>query len=309
MKKKQLSSSIESATKSNEQNTSNTHITFECIRSSHEPNTIALEQMSAAAAFGVKFTEILQQIEHIVFNLEEPISTTTNGSIHCSIMITSLTGAEGVLGSLETVTGKLEGMFELAMFCFACMVEGDRAAVHAANGNQCVPAEIRPAKSSQKSPVIFSEDGHIYVTNAASANIVKGYHSLISAAARVNSLDMSIAMSFGEHKYHFPFLRKGALKITQIVIGRRKVTSPVTGYFRRSRVAELIIGGKVKSLKANERDAGALIKADKLELSVEMVVEVSRPSNPFLGSDESFQIVEVLKVTNSGNQDRLALDF
>ena len=253
--------------------------------------------------------EKLQQLEPNIFDLAEPISSAADGSIHCSIMLKSLDNVVGILGSLGTVIGKLEETFDLAVFCFACVVEGDRAAVQAANGNQSVPAEIRPAKSSQKSPVNFSEDGHIYVTNAASANIVKGYHSLISAAARVNSLGMSIVVTFGEHQYHFPFLRDGAMKITQIVVGRRTVTSPVSGYFRRGRVAELVIDGKVKSLKANERDAGALIKADKLEASVEMLVEVSRPSNPFLGSDESFQIVEVLKVTSSGKQDRLALDL
>ena len=287
--------------------TNDRRIHFDCKKGLQETSGGAIEQMNCVSGFAIRILEKFQHLESDIINTAEPLTTNEDGSIHCSITPPSLSGARGIMSEETTLFGKFESLLDEVMFACECMVAGDKAAQHAAGSPRVVPAEIRAAKSSQKLRVEYCGDGNIYVTNPTASTIVKSYLSLITAAARVNSLGMPIVFSFGTHQYHFPVMREGATKITPIVVGTRIIIAPVTGYFRRSRTAEFSIDGKVKVLKANEADAGLLMTADRTEASVEMLVEVSRPSNPFLGNEESFRIIEVLKVTNVGKQERLAL--
>lgn len=293
----------------NRSDSSDIRIQWHCVKDAPlEPSVDAVTQMNSASGFGIKFLEQLQRLERDICFTTAPLNTNVDGSIHGSVTLPAVTGSAGIIGPEATISGKFESLLEEVMLAFECVVVGYEVAQRAALSTQSVPAEIRPAKSTQKLRVALAADGHIYVTNPAACAIVKKYLPLIMSAMRVNLMGMVIVVTIGPHRYRFPVLRDGATKITPIVVGTRTIIAPVYGYFRCSRTAEFVIGGKIKTLKASDRDAGALRAADRADESVEMVVEVSRPSNPFLGNEETFRIVEVLKVTNVGKQERLTFD-
>ena len=249
----------------------------------------------------------LQHIERNIRDTATPLTLNADGSIDCLTVLMTSSDCSDIVAPEASIIDKVRNFLERAVYAAECIALGDQSAVQAATHVRATRAEIRPAKSTQLIPVKLGNDGNIYVTNASARAIVKLYLNFLTAVARVNALGMSVEVIIGNERYCFPVLRDGATKTTWLTVGTRQIIAPVTGFFRTSLTVEILIDGKTKILRATERDAGMLIEADRAQAAVEMVVEVFRASNPFLGDEETFRILEVLRVTDTGKQEDLTL--
>ena len=286
----------------------NVEVRLHCVTNASHPGIDAVTKMNSVSLLAMKIRHLLLKVSHQFQDATTPLMLNLDGSIDCPIVLEVSTDGTAAFTPEASAIDKINAIFERAIFAAECMAVGDQAAVLAAVVASANRAEIRTAKSSQTRPVEMGKDGHIYVTSSWARVITKVYLEFLTAAARVNSLGMSVEVIVTKHRYALPVLRDRATKTMWLMVGTRQINTPVTGFFRTGLAVEVLIDGKAKMLKATESDARMLIEADRNEAAVEMIVEVSLPSNPFLGDEESFRILQVLRVTYTNKQEELTLN-
>lgn len=308
MKKTTLVLPVDSAYTTPACNGSSIEIRLRCTASSSHSGSDAVTKLNSVSALGMKLRQKLQNIERDIHDTAPPLTLNGDGSIDCPTVLTTSSDCSSAVAPEASTTDRVKDFLAMSVYAAECLAVGDQSALLAASNVRATRAKILPAKSTQTMSAQMGNDGNIYVTKASAREITKKHMTFLTAAAGVNALGMTVEVIIGKERYRFPALRNGATKITWLMVCTRKIIAPVTGFFRTAGSAEVIIDGKAKPLKVADHDACMLIEADRAEAAVEMVVEVFQASNPFLGDEENYRILEVLRITEAGKQEQLPLN-
>ncbi len=152
--------------------------------------------------------------------------------------------------------------------------------------------DVKPAKSSQKELVKRDATGTLWVTVLHPQTLIKKSHKTLSLSAAVNAGGHTISLHLDKTVLTLTHLRVGATKSEWIVVQEQPWTSRCSGFFEQHRTTELWHGEKVHILNVPPGDAGWYAEASKTGRWVELTVEISRPSNPFLPDEPKFRILD-----------------
>ncbi len=167
--------------------------------------------------------------------------------------------------------------------------------------------KINPAKSNQKETAVLDSDGTIWLTVKNPKLLIKRFKKLLHLAGFVNSGGYVIAIKLGKKYFNLTPLPVDATKADWIVTETLRLSTLVSGYHPEHKMVEIFLDNEflVQSVPADNSELYFEAMRDKK--AMEILTEVSRPSNPFLSDPAKMRIAETIKIVDPPGQDEIDL--
>lgn len=233
----------------------------------------------------------------------EPPSEITGGY---AVAIKAIADFTANTGEIKTSTTELQETlfryFEDLDLAVASVALGDQIATRIAAHELPGPAKILPAKMNQVDPVALDEKYNLCVVKDPRSE-VKAMKQVVTCAGQVTDVGYKIAVLVAGRTFSLAAVGKKAMKATFIAHGIERAKSPCSGYHRHHRAAELGFGRKSQVLTAPMGHGEELLEeAAKADKTVDVDVEISKPSNPVLPHPKKLHLVHVAGIVDPPGQ-------
>jgi hypothetical protein len=267
----------------------------------------SLESSSAISAFAALMAFMLRGL---LFNVKVtgacPIQVASGFDVSFQIE-----GKKPIESAIATATSslfeKVRGFVQdFSLSSDILKVGNDVAKLISAGELTCQP-KINPAKPHQNETAVLDNDGTIWVMITNGSILVKRYKKLLHLAGFVNACGYVITLKIGKKTFKLTPLPINPTKADWIVTETLRLRPLVSGYHPEHKSVEILYDDEFVQHSVPADNSELYIEAMHHKKAMEILVEVSRPSNPFLSDPPKLRISETIKIVDPSGQDEIDL--
>ena len=267
----------------------------------------SLESMKAISAFAALMAFMLRSF---LINVEVigtcPIQVASGFDVLFKIERTAPVES-AIVSATSSLFEKVRGFLQdFSLSSDILKVGNDVAKLISAGQLTCQP-KINPAKPSQNETAVLDSDGTIWVMITNGKLLVKRYKKLLHLAGFVNACGYVITLKVGKKQFNLTQLATDATKADWIVTETLRLRASVSGYHPEHKSVEILHDDEFLQLLVPADNSELYIEAMHHKKAMEILVEVSRPSNPFLSDPPKLRIAETIKIVDPSGQDEIDL--